>query len=584
LKLRQSLYLILGSLLLVAMVAGTTLATDSYSAEFNAAEIIGKYTEAVFPVLNQFRVTLDAYWNNQRIGYGTFGWNSGPSITGTVLSPMLNSQGAISFAFRPSGMFLIRTPDSETVMAELASEKDLIETITKVLNRDLYAGFLTLVNKGMKVVGATTYNGRPAYIIESDPSKPSVTEIMDFILNNPMFTDLFPEDVLPEDLSVFYPTEDELKLLPTLPITRSYIDMQDYLPLGFDQESLDAFWQTINSLVTEQEGMTIPQPKINIGDIVVDTEGHIAAITYSVSMDFPQSVLGLLVPGSANDESQTSEAAKMGLMFDLVLEIARNGDIYLPSYFAASATIDVSGLDVSGNAALALNPVQTHAIELVFDWDLSRGADTTLVNNSRLVTAERSWLEANALLESGDYNGAVASIERLLSVAPTFTEGYVMLSNAYIFSGRNEQAVALLEMLIEFLPDNVFLINNLAYVYVDSELDVERGLELIMVLNEWFGGEMPAGLTDTLAWALYKNGKIEEAEAAMRLTIARAAEENDEDESATMYYHYATILYASGKYAEAKEAITLALLEADATLEMVDLEKRIDAELAKITQ
>ena len=61
-------------------------------------------------------------------------------------------------------------------------------------------------------------------------------------------------------------------------------------------------------------------------------------------------------------------------------------------------------------------------------------------------------------------------------------------------------------------------------------------------------------------------------------------EADEDEEPATMYYHFAAILYAAGKYEEAKGAIVLALQEDEATAEMFELEKRIDAALTGVTQ
>ena len=104
-------------------------------------------------------------------------------------------------------------------------------------------GFFALAAKGMTVTGTTTLNGRPAYVLESDPTQPSPAEIMDFLFSNPVVAGLLPEDFDIASLDEFYPAEVESDLFPMTTV-RSYIDMQDHIPLGFDQEAFDAMWRS----------------------------------------------------------------------------------------------------------------------------------------------------------------------------------------------------------------------------------------------------------------------------------------------------------------------------------------------------
>ena len=96
---------------------------------------------------------------------------------------------------------------------------------------------------------------------------------------------------------------------------------------------------------------------------------------------------------------------------------------------------------------------------------------------------------------------------------------------------------------MEYIPNNVQVLNNYAYYLSLREENLERAEEMSKKTIEMFPEE--ANYLDTYAWILYKMKKYEQAKSWMQKAI-------DISESKTCYSHMAEILKELGQKEESE--------------------------------
>jgi tetratricopeptide (TPR) repeat protein len=109
-------------------------------------------------------------------------------------------------------------------------------------------------------------------------------------------------------------------------------------------------------------------------------------------------------------------------------------------------------------------------------------------------------------------------LNRLLKNGVESVQIYTMQAYVAWTQQNNEKAVELYERALAFDSANLTAINGLGYVLVDSGIDVKRGLELCRKAAQT--KPQSAAYLDSLGWAYYKSGDLNEA----RTTLRRALE------------------------------------------------------------
>lgn len=124
-----------------------------------------------------------------------------------------------------------------------------------------------------------------------------------------------------------------------------------------------------------------------------------------------------------------------------------------------------------------------------------------------------------------------------------------ILALAYQGTGRRAQARQVYEQLLGEDPDNVVLLNNLAYLLVEMDQSREalRYAERAMQL-----APRQAQVLDTYGWALYKTGRSGEALEMLRRSLELG-------EMPANRYHLGEVLAAEGQVAEAIRELELAV-------------------------
>ncbi|NND03512.1 MAG: tetratricopeptide repeat protein, partial [Acidimicrobiia bacterium] len=143
-----------------------------------------------------------------------------------------------------------------------------------------------------------------------------------------------------------------------------------------------------------------------------------------------------------------------------------------------------------------------------------------------------------ALAHSGRFADAIAAYEQALALQDD--PGWnVAIGDLLTATGESEKAADHYESAIEVLvdADEAATGQSLAAIYSDLDINAEQALGLA---ERDLARRQSIDAYDTLAWALYRNGRIEEAREA--IDIARATGAQD----APLIYHSAVIAAAQG--------------------------------------
>ncbi len=190
--------------------------------------------------------------------------------------------------------------------------------------------------------------------------------------------------------------------------------------------------------------------------------------------------------------------------------------------------------------------------------------------------AAQAFEQAYALGPSAENAVALALIQQQLGRAeeaaellgarlaeyPDETAVRFHLAQALMASGDNAGAIREYEDLVRTLPENVVVLNNLAFLY-QTEGD-ERALEYAERAHAR-APDNPA-IADTLGWVLVNRGEVERALPLLE-TARQALPDRPE-----VRYHYATALANAGRRAEARQELAALLNEVESFPQRADAE------------
>jgi len=168
---------------------------------------------------------------------------------------------------------------------------------------------------------------------------------------------------------------------------------------------------------------------------------------------------------------------------------------------------------------------------------------------------------------SGNYNKAMGFIDKCIEVSEPDSEDYVnalvekgkLLVEAYEKYSDNiylEQAITTWQQLLEKMPDNSGVLNNIAYFMAADEKKLPVALEYAEKAVE-LSPDNP-GVRDTYAYVLYKNSRFDEAAENVRAALQQF-EAEQAYAPAEVYEHLGMIMEALGQKDEAVGAYEKAL-------------------------
>ena len=165
--------------------------------------------------------------------------------------------------------------------------------------------------------------------------------------------------------------------------------------------------------------------------------------------------------------------------------------------------------------------------------------------------------EAESAYSKKNYDKALKAYERVIELAPENIEARCNLGLCYWLTDDVDKAINTLEAVLSEAPGFLPAYNNLGFILADTERDIKRGTALI----ETAVNRDPANpvYMDSLGWAYFKSGKLDEAERTIRRALLFDSLFPDKKALTTAYYHLAMVYEAMGNKAEAISAIQKAL-------------------------
>jgi tetratricopeptide (TPR) repeat protein len=163
-------------------------------------------------------------------------------------------------------------------------------------------------------------------------------------------------------------------------------------------------------------------------------------------------------------------------------------------------------------------------------------------------TASSDPPQLRALADYYRAQNRLPDLERLLRKAadanPRSAMAPMMLGTYLHEAGRADDAEAAFRRALAAQPDNPSILNTLAYLNADRNVKLPEALELIDRALKSLPDN--SAMLDTKGWALFRLGRLPEAEKVLR----RALERRDDPEIAE---HLGDVLAARGQKAEAQQ-------------------------------
>lgn len=176
-------------------------------------------------------------------------------------------------------------------------------------------------------------------------------------------------------------------------------------------------------------------------------------------------------------------------------------------------------------------------------------------------------LQARALSDSGDRNGAIAVAESAVKTFPKDAQTQFVLVNLYQDAGRSTDAEKLLRQMLANEPSNPSVLNHLGYLLANRGEQLDEAVALVKKALD-AKPDQPEFL-DSLGWAYYKRGELNDAVKYLSAAAARLPENSE------VLDHLGDAYAKRGSMQEAIAAWTKALAGDGQGIEKASVEKKI---------
>jgi len=123
----------------------------------------------------------------------------------------------------------------------------------------------------------------------------------------------------------------------------------------------------------------------------------------------------------------------------------------------------------------------------------------------------------SVLMEQGRHEEAIPHYQAAVEILPEYPRAHEELGHAFAILGREEEALASYERVLALGRGSVRIYNNVGYLLVELEIDVDRGVRL---LEDAFAREPDnPRVLDSLGWAYFKLGRPSEARDLIRRSL-----------------------------------------------------------------
>jgi len=156
----------------------------------------------------------------------------------------------------------------------------------------------------------------------------------------------------------------------------------------------------------------------------------------------------------------------------------------------------------------------------------------------------------NANIQLKNYDQAISSLKEGIKIIvennKLLEEFYSYLGDAAYKAGRNDESDDAYEKVLQLDPSNKYVLNNYSYYLSLRKVNLEKAQKMGKKAVEL--EPFNSSYLDTYAWALYQDGKYNEA----KIQIDKAIE-NGGDKNAVILEHCGDILYKAGETGKALE-------------------------------
>jgi len=271
---------------------------------------------------------------------------------------------------------------------------------------------------------------------------------------------------------------------------------------------------------------TITSNAVFFDKLVATAEKHLAKDPAALGAHAPLAMALLAI------EAQRPETADR--FFDLALRAApaSESDVLLlwggnrmaSDEFAKAA--DVFRRGAEGNTPKEDKPIFFYylasALELDGQTDAALAAARQacqLDRDSPRLAGHEAWILYHAQRYEPAHAAYVQFIERFdadranSEVRQLLREARLVLSHLEVERGQPAKAAELLEQVLDEFPDDVSAANDLGYLWADEGLHPQRALDMVRRASE--AEPNNAAYRDSLGWALFRVGRLEEAAAEL---------------------------------------------------------------------
>ena len=230
-------------------------------------------------------------------------------------------------------------------------------------------------------------------------------------------------------------------------------------------------------------------------------------------------------------------------------------------------------------SGLALSPGDEHSLILLVDsyCRLGNSAESEKVSRELIRIHPNSGAGnlglAIALENQHKFAEAEAPLRKALELLPGNVNGLSMLGDLLIQQGKRVEAEVYYRKALDIQPDNPSLLNKLGYSMVERGENLQEALTMIEQAVKTQPGN--GNFIDSLGWAYFKLGKLDQAE--RYLTEAARIEAS----SAAIQEHLGDLYQREGKVAEASAAWQKALSLEPAAEQTSRLKAKLAAEEKK---
>lgn len=153
--------------------------------------------------------------------------------------------------------------------------------------------------------------------------------------------------------------------------------------------------------------------------------------------------------------------------------------------------------------------------------------------------------------KNGETAHALAHYEELVAADPQYYPALFAIGSLHERAGRIAQAIGYYRQAIDMKEDFAPALNNLAYLYAGTREFRQEALDL--ALRAFQAQSEDPAILDTLGFALWRNGRLQEARKALEKTVSLLPKEP------TVHYHLALVYHQLGRESDSVQSLRSAI-------------------------